>query len=57
MKAVIADTRSAIAVSTLEERLFKYFSLNETHKWIDILEEIVKIYNVGKHNTNKMRPS
>lgn len=53
MKAAIAER----VIRTLKEKLFKYFTLNGTHKWIDVLPEIVLQYNNTKHRTIKMPPS
>lgn len=44
-------------IRTLKEKLFKYFSLNGTYKWIDILPKIVENYNTQKHSKTKMRPA
>lgn len=52
MKAAIVER----AIRTIKERLFKYFSLNGSYKWIDALSEIIKNYNKRKHRTIKMRP-
>lgn len=53
MKASIAER----VMRTLKEKLFKYFSLNGTYKWIDILPDIVHDYNNQKHRTINMKPS
>lgn len=52
MKAAIVER----VIRTIKERLFKYFSLNGTFKWIDILPEIIENYNGRKHRTINMRP-
>lgn len=51
-KAAIAER----VIRTLKERLFKYFSLNGTYNWLDILPTIVNEYNTRKHSTTNMRP-
>lgn len=51
-KAAIAER----VIRTLKERLFKYFSLNGSYNWFDILPTIVNEYNKRKHNTTNMRP-
>lgn len=51
-KAAIAER----VIRTIKERLFKYFSLNGTYRWIDILSEIIKNYNHTKHSTINMKP-
>lgn len=53
MKAAVAER----VVRTLKEKLFQYFSLNGTYKWIDVLQEIVNNYNNRKHSKTKMRPN
>lgn len=52
MKAAIAER----AIRTLKERLFKYFSLNGTYKWIDILQQITDDYNNSFHRKIGMAP-
>ncbi|XP_066261340.1 uncharacterized protein [Euwallacea similis] len=51
-KAIIAEC----CIRTIKEKLFKYFSLSGSYKWIDVLSEIVKRYNEKKYSTTKMRP-
>lgn len=41
---------------TLLNKLYKYFSLNGNHKWINILKDITAEYNNSKHRTIKMKP-
>ena len=41
---------------TLKEKMFKYFSANNTKKYIDILDEMVNNYNNTKHSSIKMTP-
>jgi hypothetical protein len=43
-------------IRTLKERLFKYFSLNGSYKWIDILPTIASVYNNTVHSTIKIKP-
>lgn len=38
-------------IRTLKERLYKYFSLNGTYRWIEVLPDIVTEYNNRKHRT------
>lgn len=52
-------TKAAIAervIRTLKEKLYKYFSLNGSYRWMDILPEIVKEYNNRCHRTTGMKP-
>ncbi|XP_070155197.1 tropomyosin-like [Polyergus mexicanus] len=41
---------------TLKNSMWKYFTLNETYKWIDELPRLVEEYNTRKHRTINMRP-
>ena len=41
---------------TLKSRMWKYFTANETRKWIDIVQQLVNDYNNSFHNTIKMSP-
>lgn len=43
-------------IRTLKENLFKYFSLNGSYKWIDILPQTIENYNNTKHRTTGMKP-
>ncbi|KAL6417106.1 hypothetical protein ACFW04_012976 [Cataglyphis niger] len=36
--------------------MWKYFTLNGTYKWIDVLPRLVKEYNARKHRTIGARP-
>lgn len=51
-KAAIAER----VIRTIKEKLFKYFSLNGSYRWIDILSGIVADYNNTIHKTIKMKP-
>jgi len=41
---------------TLKERMWKIFSENDNHRWIDILDDLVENYNNTYHTSIKMRP-
>ena len=41
---------------TMKEKMFKYFSANNTRKYIDVLDEMVKSYNETVHSSIKMTP-
>ena len=41
---------------TMKEKMFKYFSANNTKKYIDLLDEMVNNYNNTKHSSIKMTP-
>ena len=41
---------------TMKEKMFKYFTANNTNQYIDILEDFVEKYNNMKHSSIKMTP-
>ena len=41
---------------TIKEKMFKYFSANNTRKYIDVLELLVDQYNNTIHSSIKMTP-
>ena len=41
---------------TLKEWMWKYFSANNTHKYIDIIDTLVSLYNAKYHSSVKMKP-
>ena len=41
---------------TLKSRMWKYFTANETRKWINIVQNLVDDYNNTYHRTIKMTP-
>lgn len=51
-KASIAER----VLRTIKERLFKYFSLSGSYRWIDVLPSIVYDYNHTKHKTINKKP-
>lgn len=54
-----SKTKASMAervIRTIKEKLFKYFSLHGTYKWIDIISSIVDEYNQTKHRTIGMKP-
>ena len=40
----------------MKEKMFKYFSANNTRKYIDVLDEIIIKYNETLHSSKKMTP-
>ena len=42
---------------TLKERMWKYFTANNTYRWIDILDKLVQGYNTSFHRTIRMKPA
>lgn len=41
---------------TLKSKMWKYFTANNTKKWIDILNDLLKNYNSTYHRSIKMKP-
>lgn len=41
---------------TMKDKMYKYFTANNTWTYIDILDELVDLYNNTKHSTIKMTP-
>ena len=41
---------------TIREKLERYFTHTNSHRWIDIIEDLVTNYNKTVHRTIKMRP-
>lgn len=52
LKASIAER----VIRTIKEKLFKLFTLNGNHRWIDLLEQVTDTYNNTKHSTIQMKP-
>lgn len=53
-------TKAAICervIRTIKEKLFKYFTLNGSYRWIEVLPEIVHNYNNQRHSVIGMKPS
>ena len=42
---------------TMKEKMFEYFTVNSTRKYIDILDEFVNSYNNTNHSSIKMTPT
>jgi len=40
----------------MKEKMFKYFTANNTNKYIDVLDDFVKRYNNTRHSSIKMTP-
>ena len=53
LKAMVAER----AIRTLKSRFEKYFTENQTKKWIDVLDQFVDNYNNTPHRTIGMAPS
>jgi hypothetical protein len=52
LKASIAER----VIRTIKEKLFRLFTLNGNHKWIDLLDQVTHNYNNSKHRTIGMKP-
>jgi len=52
LKASIAER----VIRTIKEKLFRLFTLNGNHKWVDLLDQVTNTYNNTKHRTIGMRP-
>ena len=42
---------------TLKNKMYKYFTANNTYKYVDILPDLINEYNNHKHSTIKMTPT
>ena len=42
---------------TIKSKLWKYFTANNTHKYIDILEPLIEKYNNSRHRSIRMTPT
>jgi len=42
---------------TMKEKTFKYFTANNTNKYIDVLDDFVERYNNTRHSSIKMTPA
>ena len=40
----------------MKERMFKYFTANNTRRYIDFVDRLVQNYNNTKHSSIKMTP-
>lgn len=41
---------------TIREKLERYFTHTKSHRWIDVIEDVVMNYNKTMHSVIKMRP-
>ena len=42
---------------TIKTQLWKYFTANGTHRWVDVLQPLIEKYNTTKHRSVKMTPT
>jgi len=57
--STFSDKKAAIVERfnrTLKSRMWKYFTANETRKWVDVVDGLVNDYNNTFHSTIKMTP-
>ena len=58
--SVYSEQKAAIAERfnrTLKERMFKYFTSRGTHRWVDILQDLIDGYNNTKHSSTLFAPN
>ena len=58
--SVYSEQKSAIIERfnrTLKERMFKYFTSRGSHRWVDILQNLVDGYNKTKHSSTSFAPN
>ena len=42
---------------TLKDEMYKYFTVNNTYKYFDVLPDLINEYNNNKHSKIKMTPT
>ena len=42
---------------TMKERMFKYFSANNSYRYLDVVDDLVKRYNITRHSSIGMTPT
>jgi hypothetical protein len=53
------ETKASLAervIKTLKSKITKYMDFKQTHRWIDILEDVTDAYNSSFHRTIQMTP-
>ena len=58
--SVYSDQKAAIVERfnrTLKTRMFKYFTAKGSHRWVDILQDLLHGYNENKHSSTKHAPN
>jgi L-rhamnose mutarotase len=58
--SVYSEQKAAIVERfnrTMKERMYKYFTARGTHKWIDVLQDLIDGYNNTKHGSTSMAPN
>lgn len=54
------DGKAAFAervILTIKKRLFRYFTYNNTHNWVDVLKSLTKSYNDSVHSSTGFSPA
>lgn len=54
------DIKAALAERfnrTLKDKMYKYFTANNTRRWVDVLQKLVTGYNNSYHSSIKMTPN
>lgn len=57
--SVYSDQKAAIVERfnrTLKTRMFRYFTARGSHRWVDILQDLIDGYNKSKHRSTKFAP-
>jgi len=44
------------AIRTLKERVYRYFTHKNTYRWLEIIPQLVKNYNITPHSRTKIAP-
>jgi hypothetical protein len=56
--AILTAMRSSgTGAKTLRDKIFKYFTSNNSHRYIDVLPKFVRAYNSTVHRSTGMAPS
>lgn len=55
--ALIKANYAERVIGTLKSKIWRYLSHNNTHRYVDKLQQLVKGYNNTKHSTLGMKPS
>lgn len=55
--SIIKAGQAERLVRTIKEKLYKKFSLYGSYKWYNILDGVMREYNMAKHRTIKMAPN
>lgn len=57
--ATASETKASVVERfnrTLKARMWRYFTANNTHRYIDVLQDLVRSYNHSYHSSIKMTP-